>query len=288
MVTPFNVDETLDLGALHALVNKLIGDSVHGVFVVGSQGEYYALDAAEKRLAMEVTVKATASRVPVFAGTGANTTREAVQLTRLAEEVGVDAVSVLTPSFITPSQEELYQHFCDIAASTSLPVLLYNSPGRTGVNISANLVARLAHIDNIVGIKDSSGDLSTTAAYIAAAPPAFRVFAGRDTLVFATILHGGAGAVAACGNVAARHLVRLYAACKAGDTEAARSIQNELAPLREAFSLGTFPAVVKEALLMTGLDVGPCRRPVGPLSEEARRRLRRVLADLRLVAVDNL
>jgi len=284
MVTPFTADEQLNEAALSTLVNRLIGDGVHGVFVLGSQGEYYALDAAEKRRAIEVTVKTAAGRVPVYAGTGANTTRDAVALTQMAEQAGADAVSVLTPVFITPSQDELYDHYRAIAASTRLPVLLYSNPGRTGIQISVELAAKLARLDNVAGIKDSSGDLSTTAAFIAATPSTFKVFAGRDTLVFATVLYGGAGAVAASGNVAARLLVRVYDACRAGDMELARKAQAELAPLRAAFSLGTFPAVIKEALLMTGLDAGPCRRPVGPLSDDARGRLRRVLGDLGLLA----
>jgi 4-hydroxy-tetrahydrodipicolinate synthase len=284
MVTPFHANEQLNESALTALVNRLIGDGVHGVFVLGSQGEYYALDADEKRRAIEVTVAAAAGRVPVYAGTGANTTRDAIALTQMAEQAGADAVSVLTPVFITPSQDELFDHYRAIAASTRLPVLLYSNPGRTGIQISVELAIRLARLPNVVGIKDSSGDLSTTAAFIAATPSTFKVFAGRDTLVFATVLYGGAGAVAASGNVAARLLVRIYDACKAGNMELARTAQAELAPLRAAFSLGTFPAVIKEALLMTGLDAGPCRRPVGPLSDEARGRLRRVLGDLGLLA----
>jgi 4-hydroxy-tetrahydrodipicolinate synthase len=284
MVTPFTADEQLNESALSALVKRLVADGVHGVFVLGSQGEYYALDAAEKRRAIEVTVAAAAGKVPVYAGTGANTTREAVSLTQMAEHAGADAVSVITPAFITPSQNELYDHYKAIAASTRLPVLLYSNPGRTGVQISVELAARLAQLDNVAGIKDSSGDLSVTAAFIAATPATFRVFAGRDTLVFATVLYGGAGAVAASGNVAARQLVRVYEACRAGDTALARSAQAELAPLRAAFSLGTFPAVIKEALLMTGLDAGPCRRPVGPLSAEARAQLRKVLGNLGLLA----
>lgn len=283
MVTPFTADEQLNETALSALVNRLIADGVHGLFVLGSQGEYYALDAEEKRRVIEVTVETVAGRVPVYAGTSANTTREAISLTQMAEHVGADAVSVLTPTFITPSQDELYQHYRDIAASTRLPVLLYNNPGRTGVQISVELAARLAQLENVVGIKDSSGDLSITAAFIAATPPTFKVFAGRDTLVFATVLHGGAGAVAASGNVAARQLVRVYSACRAGDLELARTAQAELIPLRTAFALGTFPAVIKEALLMTGLDAGPCRRPVGPLNDDARRRLNHVLGDLGLL-----
>jgi len=284
MVTPFHANEQLNESALTALVNRLIGDGVHGVFVLGSQVEYYALDADEKRRAIEVTVAAAAGRVPVYAGTGANTTRDAIALTQMAEQAGADAVSVLTPVFITPSQDELFDHYRAIAASTRLPVLLYSNPGRTGIQISVELAIRLARLPNVVGIKDSSGDLSTTAAFIAATPSTFKVFAGRDTLVFATVLYGGAGAVAASGNVAARLLVRIYDACKAGNMELARTAQAELAPLRAAFSLGTFPAVIKEALLMTGLDAGPCRRPVGPLSDEARGRLRRVLGDLGLLA----
>jgi 4-hydroxy-tetrahydrodipicolinate synthase len=284
MVTPFTADEKLNEPALAALVNRLIGDKVHGVIVLGSQGEYYALDPDEKRRAIEVTVRAAAGRVPVYAGTGANTTRDAVSLTRMAERAGADAVSVLTPTFITPSQDELYEHYREIASSTHLPVLLYSNPGRTGVHISVELAARLSRLDNIAGIKDSSGDLSITAAFIAATPSTFKVFAGRDTLVFATVLYGGAGAVAASANVAARQLVRVYDACRSGDMTLARAAQAELAPLRAAFSLGTFPAVIKEALLMTGLDAGPCRRPVGALSDKARAELRKVLGDLGLLA----
>ncbi len=283
MVTPFTRDEQLHEPALSELVRRLIGDGVHGVFVLGSQGEYYALDMQEKRRVIEVTVTAADGRVPVYAGTGATTTREAVRLTQMADEAGADAVSVITPTFITPSQNELYDHYREIAASTTLPVLLYSNPGRTGVQISVALAARLAQLDNIVGIKDSSGDLSITADFINGTPPSFRVFAGRDTLVFATLLYGGAGAVAASGNVAARHLVRLYDACMDGNMDTARTAQAEIAPLRAAFSLGTFPAVIKEALLMTGLDAGPCRRPVGPLSDEAREQLRQIMAKLGLL-----
>jgi len=284
MVTPFDSSEQLNESALATLVERLVTDGVHGVFVLGSQGEYYALDADEKRRAIEITVAAARGRVPVYAGTGANTTREAVRLTQMAEQAGADAVSVITPSFISPSQDELYEYYRSVAACTRLPVLLYSNPGRTGVSISVRLAARLAELDNVVGIKDSSGDLSITASFINDTPASFRVLAGRDTLVFATLLYGGDGAVAASGNVAARQLVRVYDACMAGDMEGARKAQAELAPLRAAFSLGTFPAVIKEALLMAGLNAGPCRRPVGPLSQDARMQLRKVMGDLGLLA----
>ena len=284
MVTPFDSSEQMSESALTTLVERLITDGVHGVFVLGSQGEYYALDADEKQRAIEVTVAAARGRVPVYAGTGANTTRDAVKLTQIAERAGADAVSVITPSFISPSQDELYGYYRAVAECTRLPVLLYSNPGRTGVQISVPLANRLAELDNVVGIKDSSGDLTTTAAFINGTPPSFKVLAGRDTLVFATLLYGGAGAVAASANVAARHLVRVYDACMAGDMDGARKAQAALAPLRAAFALGTFPAVIKEALLMAGLDAGPCRGPVGPLSREARMQLRQVMSDLGLLA----
>jgi 4-hydroxy-tetrahydrodipicolinate synthase len=283
LVTPFNNDESLNLRALARLLEHVLDAGVHGVFVLGSQGEYFAIEPGEKKRMIEATLDAVAGRVPVYAGTGATTTREAVSLTKMAEDAGVDAVSVITPAFIVPSQDEMYEHYRAIAASTTLPVLLYGNPARTGNSLAVGLVARLASIDNIVGIKDSSGDLAMTAAYITATPPSFRVFAGRDTLVLGTLLYGGAGSVAATGNVAPRLLVDIYDSWQCGDIEAARTSQAQLARLRETFTLGTFPAVIKEALGMVGIDAGPCRRPVGDLSEQARERLRNVLESLNLI-----
>ncbi|MBN1855714.1 MAG: 4-hydroxy-tetrahydrodipicolinate synthase [Dehalococcoidia bacterium] len=283
MVTPFDHNDRLAEPVLRALVERLLNDGVHGVFVLGSQGEYFALDMDEKKRAIEIVVETVNSAVPVYAGTGATTTREAIYLTQMAEALGANAVSVITPAFISPNVDELYEYYRDIANSTRLPVLLYSNPGRTGIQISADLAHRLSHIENIVGIKDSSGDLSLTADYIRKCGPSFRVFAGRDTLILATLLYGGAGTVAATANVAARLIVSIYDHYMAGNLDAARAAQSALAPLRAAFSLGTFPAVVKEALGMTGLDVGPARKPVGPLSEGSRAQLRDVLDTLGLL-----
>lgn len=284
VVTPFHADEQLNEEALATLVANLVSDGVHGVFVLGSQGEYYALTTDEKRRVIEVAVAAANGMVPVYAGTGANTTRDAVALTRMAETAGADAVSVITPSFITPTQDELHEHYRAVAAATRLPVLIYSNPGRTGVQISVELAKRLAQIRNIVGIKESSGDLSVTAEFIHNTPATFHVCAGRDTLILATLLYGGTGAVAASGNVAARYLVHLYQAYLDGDMETARATQAAIIPLRAAFALGTFPSVIKEALNMIGLDVGQCRSPVGPLSREARTQLQAVLENMGLLA----
>jgi 4-hydroxy-tetrahydrodipicolinate synthase len=277
MVTPLTVDDEINESALRKLTNYLIEGGVHGLFPVGSQGEFWALSAEEKRRVWEVVVEETNGRVPVYAGTAAITTRETIALTRLAEKAGVDAVSILTPFFVSPGVDELYAHYCAVAESTSLPILLYSNPARTGVKISPDLLARLAELENIVGIKDSSGDLQVTAEYIRVAPRDFAVLMGRDTLIFAGLLYGAKGAIAATGNVAPALVVSIYERFRAGDMDGARRAQEALAPLRLAFSWGTFPVVIKEALDLIGMEGGPARAPVGPMSDERREQLLGVL-----------
>jgi 4-hydroxy-tetrahydrodipicolinate synthase len=282
MVTPFDQDEQLNEAALRQLVNYLLSGGVHGLFPTGSQGEFYALTADEKQRVWEVVVEETAGRVPVYAGTGAITTHEVIALNKRAERAGVSAVSVITPFFISPTQDELYRHYVAIADATTLPVILYNNPGRVGgVSLSTDLVARLAEHPNIVGIKDSSGDLSNTMEYIHSTGDDFVTLMGRDTLIYAGLLHGAKGAIAATANVSPALLVGIYEAFMMGDLDRALTAQNVLAPLRRAFALGTFPVVVKEALTLLGIDAGPARAPVGFLSKEQREKLKRVVTALR-------
>lgn len=284
MVTPFDRSQELNLGALRQLVNYLIDGGVHGLFPVGSQGEYYALSRDEKKKVIETVVDETRGRVPVYAGTGANTTREVIELNRLVEGIGgISAVSIITPCFITPSQDELFEHYRAIAAATSLPILLYNNPPRTGVRLSEDLVARLSKIDNIIGVKDSSGDLTVTGEYLRRTGSDFSVLAGRDTLIFASLMMGGAGAIAACGNAAPRVVADIYDFFAAGDYDRARQAQAKLAPLRLAFELGSFPVVIKEALELIGIPAGPCRAPIGPMADPKRQQLKRVLDEMGLL-----
>ena len=281
MVTPFAEDESLNVDALRQLTNFLIEGGVHGLFPTGSQGEFYALTPGERQRVWDVVVEEANGRVPVYAGTGSMTTREVLGLNRLAERVGVSAVSIITPFFISPNQEELYRHYMTIADATSLPVILYSNPGRTGgLNLSVDLVARLAEHPNIVGIKDSSGDLSLTMAYIAATADDFTVLLGRDTLIYAGLVHGAKGSITATANAAPALVVAIYEAFLQGKLDEALSAQRKLAPLRHAFSFGTFPVVVKEALSIMGIPAGPARGPVGPMAPEQREKLRAVLAAL--------
>jgi len=282
MVTPFTTDDKINEKSLRQLTNYLIDGGVHGLFAVGSQGEFWAMTPEEKRQVLGIVVDETRGRVPVYAGTGAVTTREAVMLTQMAEEVGVDAVSVITPFFVTPNPNELIAFYTDIAKSTGLPVLLYNNPGRTKVNISADMVVKVAEVDNIVGIKDSSGDLTLTAEYIRRTGDDFHVLMGRDTLIYGALLYGAAGSIAASANVKPALLVEIYDAFVAGDLERSLAAQYALAPLRIAFDLGTFPSVIKEALNLIGIDAGRCRAPVGPLTVDKRKELNDVLVAMGL------
>ncbi|MCL6429411.1 MAG: 4-hydroxy-tetrahydrodipicolinate synthase [Anaerolineae bacterium] len=283
MVTPLDDQDRVNPAVLRDLVEHLIRGGVHGLFALGSQGEFWAFDEAEKRLVIETVVEAAGGRVPVYAGTGAVTTRESVQLTAVAEGAGADAVSVITPFYITPSDEELYEHYAAIARATRLPVLLYANPARTSCPLRPPLVARLAKIENIVGIKDSSGDLSLTAEYIRVGGEGFSVLAGRDTLILATLLYGGRGAIAATANVAPALVVSIYERFRSGDLQGALEAQRRLSPLRHAFELGTFPAVIKEALELIGIPAGRCRAPVRRLDPEKRAQLEGVLRELGLV-----
>jgi 4-hydroxy-tetrahydrodipicolinate synthase len=282
MVTPLDSSEQLNEVALRQLVTHLINGGVHGLFPTGSQGEFYALSDSEKQRIWEIVVDETQGRVPVYAGTGAITTRDVITLNKLAEQAGVNAVSVLTPYFITPSEDELYRHYTAIADATRLPIILYNNPGRTAVNLSANLVSRLASHPNIVGIKDSSGDLSLTLAYLQQTDETFSVLLGRDTLIYGGLLHGAKGSITATANVAPALVVEIYEAFIAGDLPRSLKAQHNLAPLRYAFSLGTFPVVIKIALNLIGIDAGPARGPVGALSDKNLAQLKSIIEGLEI------
>lgn len=277
LVTPFQEDESIDETGLRAVVRHVLAGGVHGVFATGSQGEFYALTPDEKQRVWEVVLEEVKGRVPVYAGTGGISTRECIELTRRAAAVGVAAASLITPFFIVPTQEELYTHYATVAEAVDLPLLLYPNPNRTQVSLSTATVMRLARIANIVGIKDSSGNLAQTADYIDQAPAEFSVLAGNDALIYAVLLMGGKGAIAATANVVPELVVSIYEHLQQGNLAAAREAQRRLAPLRQAFTLSTFPVVVKEALEIRGICSGRCRSPVCPMPPDAREKLRQIL-----------
>lgn len=285
VITPLTADEKFNEKSMRKLINYLIDGGVHGLFVTGTTGEFYGLTPEEKREILEVTMDETKGRVPVYAGTNGITTRESIMLTQIAEECKVDAVSVLTPMFVTPNQDQLFKHYKDIAKSTSLPVILYNNPPKTGVNLAPATVAKLAEISNIVSIKDSSGDLTLTAEYIRLTQHRndFSVLMGRDTLIYGALCYGATGTIASCANVAPRLCADIYEKYIAGDLAGALKAQFSLAPLRIAFTIGTFPAVIKESLTLLGIEAGPCMKPAGPMTHDERAELRKVLIAMGLL-----
>lgn len=285
MVTPLDDQGRINEGALRKLTNHLIDGGVHGLFPVGSQGEFFSLIFEQKKEAIRIVVDETRDRVPVYAGTGAVTTREAIETTKMAQDLGVSAVSAITPYFLVPSQRELIAHYTAIAkACPNLPILLYSNPDRTQVPFPTSTVLELAAVENIVGIKDSSGDMSLTAEYIRLTRGMdFHVLMGRDTLIYAALCYGAKGSICATGNVDPRVPVEIYEAFLAGDHRRALEAQYRLAPLRIAFGLGTFPVVIKEALNMIGIEAGPAVPPVGPMTRENREKLRKILMEMGLI-----
>jgi 4-hydroxy-tetrahydrodipicolinate synthase len=284
VATPMQANEDLDLPRLKWFLDHLINSGVHGIFVLGTNSEFYALDEREKQEVIATAVAHVNKRVPVYAGPGAETTREVIRLTKMAEREGVDGVSIITPYFISPTQQEIYDHYRRIAEHTSLPVILYNNPSTCGgLKIDVDTVARLAQIPNILAIKDSSGDLQNTNEYIRVVPERFSVMMGRDTLIFPALLFGASGAVPATGNVAPALLAEIYNTFKRGDLEASKAAQLRLNPLRLALSLCTAPGGVKAALQMLGMSIGPCRSPVAGLTPDKMPKMRAALEATGLV-----
>ena len=285
IITPLTDDGEVNYPVLRQMVNHLIDNGVHGLFPLGTTGEFYAFDDDTYRKILETVKDETRGRVPVYGGANHITTRGVIRLVKICEEVGVDAVSVLTPMFVSQTQDELYAYYKEIAESTSLPIILYNNKPKTNVTITPATVAKLAEIDNIVAVKDSTGDMTNAAEYIRLTRDNdnFHVLMGRDTLIHAALCYGATGAIASCANVAPRIAADIYDKFMEGDLKGSLDAQFELAPLRIACGMGTFPTVIKEGLVQQGIPVGKCLAPIGELTPEEKEKLHQVLVDMKLV-----
>jgi 4-hydroxy-tetrahydrodipicolinate synthase len=283
LVTPFREDERLDCGAWQAIIDALIAGGVHGLFVSGSQGEFYALDREERMVGLRFCRQAIAGRVATVANVGCVTTRDTVTLARQAVDLGYDAITVVTPYYVQPTQWELADHLIEVCRSVRAPVLAYNFPHHGGTVLEAETVTQVAaKCENLIGLKDSSGSLAQAVAYLQAVPDReFAVFTGGDHLMLEALEAGCAGTVTAAANVAPKLFVELYECYRAGNLEKARELQALATEMGDALGLHTFPSVVKAALQLAGLPVGPCRKPVGKLPEDAMQKLSRVVEHLR-------
>lgn len=282
IVTPIQRDEKecLNLEAMKQLVNHLIEKGVSGIFPLGSNGEFHVLNNQEKMDFAKAVIEQVNGRVPVYVGTGACSTAETIQLSKQAEALGADVLSVITPYFLKPTDEELIQHYTQVAASVKIPIILYNIPKATGVNISARVLKELSKVDNIYGIKDSSGDLDNLKGYIEAVEGTkINVLVGSDSKILAGYQMGATGAIAGTSNLITETLVGLDQAYRAGEFEKAQKLQQDIEELRKVLPLGTVPSILKRAVELAGIaEVGPARKPVQEPSEQVENQIRDMLA----------
>lgn len=278
MVTPLS-ENGIDEAATRKLVNKLINDGVHGLFILGTNGEFYALSEEVKLTLVKIVVDEAAGRVPIFAGSGGISTEAVIQLTNQFAELGVDAVSIITPYLIKISDEELIQHYQAIAANTNLPIILYNIPANTKISISEQVFKELIKIPRIAGIKDSSGQLENIQMYLDLNDRAdFSVLVGSDSLILPALQKGADGAVAATSNVLTKTDLGIYQAYLANDLEKAARLQESINDFRRVLKLATVPSVLKYSLGLTGIPVGPPKSPVRGVTPELDTEIRNTLA----------
>lgn len=283
IITPMNPDESVNLPELRNQIERQIAGGVHGIFCFGTNGEGYILSTQEKEEILEATIDQVKGRVPVYAGTGCISTRDTIYMSRRAQELGADVLSIITPSFAAASQKELYDHYCEVAKHVDLPIVLYNIPPRTGNKLLPETVAKLARdVDVIQGAKDSSGDLENLKAYIRLTQDVgkpFSVLAGNDGAILTCLKEGGAGGIAGRANLYPKSLASIYNSFVAGDIAQAEKLQDAVATLQRVFRFGNPNTVIKKAVAMLGYPVGDCRRPFNYLCDEGIAELQAVLKE---------
>lgn len=283
ILTPMNSDESVNLDELRNQIDRLLEGGVHGLFPFGTNGEGYILNEKEKIEVLEATIDQVKGRVPVYAGSGCISTIDTIRMSKKAQELGADVLSIITPSFALASQKELYDHYVEVAKHVDIPIVLYNIPARTGNKLLPETVAKLAKdVDVIMGAKDSSGDWDNLLAYITLTKELdkdFRILSGNDSLILPCLKAGGAGGIAGCANVYPHVLASIYDLFQAGKLEEAQVAQDSIASFRAVFKYGNPNTVVKKAVSLLGYPVGDCRRPFNYLCDEGIEALKLVLKE---------
>lgn len=270
MVTPFDKKGHIDFAKTTQLVNYLIENGTDSLVIAGTTGESPTLSKEEKLALFAHVVKVVDKRIPVIAGTGSNNTYASIELTKKAEQIGVDAIMVVAPYYNKPNQEGLYQHFKAVADATSLPVMVYNIPGRSVVTIHPETVIRLSKIPNIIAIKEASGDLSAMTHIIANTDEDFLLYSGDDGLTIPVLSIGGAGVVSVASHVIGNEMQEMVKSFYAGENSKAAKLHQQLLPIMQGLFAAPSPAPVKTALQVNGLDVGSVRLPLVGLTEQER------------------
>ncbi len=277
MVTPFDEQGEIDFPATRNLINHLIENGSDGLVVAGTTGESPTLTNEEKVNLFEFTVQVAGGRVPVIAGTGSNNTRESIQLTQQAEAAGVDGIMLVVPYYNKPSQEGMYQHFKTIARAASLPIMLYNIPGRSSVNMSPETIIRLADIPNIVAVKEASGNLDAMAEIIEHTPADFALYSGDDGLTLPVLSIGGAGVVSVSAHIIGPEMKTMMSHFNSGRIHEASTLHRRMLPIMKELFAAPNPSPVKAALNLEGVAVGGVRLPMLPLTDVQLSSLNRVL-----------
>jgi 4-hydroxy-tetrahydrodipicolinate synthase len=284
MVTPFHDDYSVNYEASAILAKKLIANGSDGLVIAGSTGEAATMNQEEKLKLFAAVLDAVGDKVPVIAGTGSNDTKASIEFTRAAERVGVHGALLVGPYYNKPPQEGFYQHFKAIAESVDLPMLVYNVPGRTGTNILPATIARLAEIKNIVGVKESSGNLEQIAEVVRCTPKKFLVYSGDDALALPTFAVGGCGLISVAAHVAGKELQEMTTAFFDGNLAKAQALHLKLLPLFKAMFITANPIPVKMAVTLNGLNAGPVRLPLVNATKEETEKIQKALMDAGIFA----
>lgn len=287
MATPFDSDGEIDFKATTNLVEYLINNGSDGIVVAGTTGESPTLSTDEKVALFVHVVTVADGRAKIIAGTGSNNTRASVALTQQAEQAGVDGIMLVTPYYNKPSQEGMYRHFEAIANATALPVMLYNIPGRSVVNLSVDTIVRLSLIDNITCVKEASGDLDAASEIIERTSSDFAVYSGDDSLTLPMLSIGGTGIVSVASHIIGNDMQEMIKLFRTGDTAGAAALHRKLLPTMKALFAAPSPSPVKAALNLLGVPVGGVRLPMLALTEEETATLQQFLPSAKQDAVTN-
>ena len=283
MVTPFKPDGSMDYQRAVEIANYLADNGSDGLVVHGTTGESPTLSHEEEYELYRVVKKAVGGRVKIIAGTGSNSTATSIISTQEAEKLGVDGIMIVVPYYNKPSQEGMYQHYKAVAGSTKLPIIIYNIQGRTGVNMTADTVARLAKIKNIVGIKEASGILEQASEIRQKTPKDFVIYSGDDDKTLEIMKRGGCGVISVVSHIAGKEIKKMCEAFHAGKFDEAERINARLAPLFKVLFITTNPTPVKAALAMIGQPAGGLRLPLIEANASEKEQIRKVLKDLKLI-----
>jgi len=282
LVTPFR-NGKVDEAVFTRFIEWQIKEGTHGLVPVGTTGESPTLDHEEHKCVIELCIETAKKRVPVIAGTGSNSTDEAVELSRHAEDVGADAVLVVTPYYNKPTQEGLYQHYKAINDAIGIPIVIYNIPGRSIVDMSVETMARCYELKNVVGVKDATANLARPSQTRAALGAEFCQLSGEDATALGFMAHGGAGCISVASNVAPRLCAEFQNACLDGDFKKALALQDRLMPLHEVLFVESNPGPVKYAVSRLGFGTSDMRLPMATVSESTRKAVDKVLHQLSLI-----